>query len=218
MEKEYEGKFCVEEGGDEVLAGQSSSRREKQMDFILEIDKSKNVFRQTYLADGNRKENDAEHSWHLAVMAFLLAEYANEPVDVLKVMKMVLVHDLVEIDAGDTYAYDTSGNGTKREREMAGARRLFSILPQDQEKMLWDLWDEFENGQSAEAKFARTLDHCQPVLLNDASGGRSWREHHVCKSQIYGRNIHTHEGSEAVWGYVKDIIDKNIDNGNIMKE
>ena len=214
MEKEHIEKEAVENSQDL----DAFFRQKKQMDFILEIDKSKNVFRQTYISDGSRKENDAEHSWHLANMAFLLAEYANEPIDVLKVMKMVLIHDLVEIDAGDTYAYDSCGNETKKEREVAGARRLFSILPKDQEKLIWDLWEEFESGQTAEAKFARTLDHCQPVLLNDASGGRSWREHNVRREQIYGRNTRTHEGSEKVWRYVKGIIDKNIENGNIIQE
>lgn len=190
-------------------------RLKKQMDFILEIDRAKNIIRQTYLADGLRRENDAEHSWHLAVMAFLLAEHANTAVDVLKVMKMVLIHDLVEIDAGDTYAYDTDGNKTKRAREVAAADRIFDILPEDQAKQLRSLWDEFEEQESPEARFAHTLDKCQPVLLNDASDGRSWREHCVCADQVLERNKTTPQGSETVWKYVKGIIEKNVKNGNL---
>ena len=190
-------------------------RLKQQMDFIVEVDKAKNIFRQTYLSDGSRKENDAEHSWHLALMAFLLAEHATKEVDVLQVMKMVLIHDLVEIDAGDTYAYDASGNETKRARELAAADRIFNLLPADQAAQLRALWDEFEAGESAEAKFAHTLDHSQPMLLNDASGGRSWREHGVEAAQILARNKHTAEGSEAIWSYQKSLLEKNIENGNV---
>lgn len=193
----------------------NTERLQQQMDFIVEIDKAKNVFRQTYLADGGRKENDAEHSWHLAVMAFLLAEHANAPVDVLKVMKMVLIHDLVEIDAGDTYAYDVSGNTTKRSREVAAADRIFNILPKDQAAMLRGLWDEFEAQETCEAKFAHALDKCQPILLNDASGGRSWKEHNVHHSQVLERNKTTPNGSADMWQYARKIIDKNIENGNL---
>ena len=190
-------------------------RLKQQMDFIVEVDKAKNIFRQTYLSDGSRKENDAEHSWHLALMAFLLSEHATKEVDVLQVMKMVLIHDLVEIDAGDTYAYDASGNETKRARELAAADRIFNLLPADQAAQLRALWDEFEAGESAEAKFAHTLDHSQPMLLNDASGGRSWREHGVEAAQILARNKHTAEGSEAIWEYQKSLLEKNIENGNV---
>lgn len=190
-------------------------RLKQQMDFIVEVDKAKNIFRQTYLSDGSRKENDAEHSWHLALMAFLLSEHATKEVDVLQVMKMVLIHDLVEIDAGDTYAYDASGNETKRARELAAADRIFNLLPADQAAQLRALWDEFEAGESAEAKFAHTLDHSQPMLLNDASGGRSWREHGVEAAQILARNKHTAEGSEAIWAYQKSLLEKNIENGNV---
>ena len=190
-------------------------RLKQQMDFIVEVDKAKNIFRQTYLSDGSRKENDAEHSWHLALMAFLLSEHATKEVDVLQVMKMVLIHDLVEIDAGDTYAYDASGNETKRARELAAADRIFNLLPADQAAQLRALWDEFEAGESAEAKFAHTLDHSQPMLLNDASGGRSWREHGVEAAQILARNKHTAEGSEAIWEYQKSLLEKNNENGNV---
>lgn len=193
-------------------------RFEQQMNFILEVDKVKNIFRQTYLADGNRKENDAEHSWHLALMAFLLKEYANEEVDVAKVVLMVLIHDLVEIDAGDTYAYDKEGLQTKREREVKAAKRIFGLLPQDQGSRLYDLWEEFEAYESAEAKYAHMLDNFQPLMLNDALGGRSWREHQVKKSQVCRRNEKTHEGSEKVWKYMEGLIQKNLEKGNILDE
>ena len=191
---------------------------EKQIAFIMELDKIKNIMRQTYLADAGRRENDAEHSWHLALMAFVLADYANEKIDVLKTMKMVLLHDVVEIDAGDTYAYDTDGNRTKRERELKAADRIFGLLPEAQEKEYRGLWDEFEAMETAEAKFANMLDKVQPLLLNDASGGRSWEEHGVKKSQVMARNARTHEGSEEVWEYAKRLIERNAQNGKLLDE
>ena len=191
-------------------------RLKKQMEFIVEVDKVKNIFRQTYLADGNRKENDAEHSWHLALMAVLLKEYSNEEVDLAKVVPMVLIHDLVEIDAGDTYAYDEAGAETKRERETKAADRIFGMLPEDQCKWFRELWEEFEAYETPEAKFAHVLDNCQPLLLNDASNGRSWAEHGVRKSQIYKRNEHTSEGSVEIWEYMKELIDKHIRLGNVI--
>ena len=194
------------------------NRFEQQMKFILEIDKVKNVFRQTYLADGNRKGNDAEHSWHMAIMAFLLKEYAQEEVDIMRVVLMVLIHDLVEIDAGDTYAYDLDGLQTKREREVKAAERIFGLLPKDQEEQFRELWDEFEAYESAEAKYAHMLDNFQPLMLNDALDGKSWKEHKVKKSQIYSRNAKTMEGSEKIWEYMKDLVQKNIDRGNIQDE
>ena len=194
------------------------NRFEQQMKFILEIDKVKNVFRQTYLADGNRKENDAEHSWHMAIMAFLLKEYAQEEVDIMRVVLMVWIHDLVEIDAGDTYAYDLDGLQTKREREVKAAERIFGLLPKDQEEQFRELWDEFEAYESAEAKYAHMLDNFQPLMLNDALDGKSWKEHKVKKSQIYSRNAKTMEGSEKIWEYMKDLVQKNIDRGNIQDE
>ena len=194
------------------------NRFEQQMKFILEIDKVKNVFRQTYLADGNRKENDAEHSWHMAIMAYLLKEYAQEEVDIMRVVLMVLIHDLVEIDAGDTYAYDLDGLQTKREREVKAAERIFGLLPKDQEEQFRELWDEFEAYESAEAKYAHMLDNFQPLMLNDALDGKSWKEHKVKKSQIYSRNAKTMEGSEKIWEYMKDLVQKNIDRGNIQDE
>lgn len=192
-------------------------RLQQQMNFILEVDKLKKITRQTYLSDGSRKENDTEHSWHLALMCALLAEHAREKIDVLKTMKMVLIHDIVEIDAGDTYAYDTAGNTTKREREVKAAERIFHLLPPDQAEEMRNLWEEFEEGQTPEAKFALTLDKVQPVMLNDASGGKSWREHEVRREQIMKRNERTPDGSEVLWAFTKEIIDRNVKCGNIKE-
>ena len=193
-------------------------RLEKQMEFILEVDKVKKIVRQTYLSDASRKENDAEHSWHLALMAVLLKEYSNEEVDLAKVIPMVLIHDLVEIDAGDTYAYDEVGAKTKRERETKAADRIFGLLPSDQGTWLRELWEEFEAYETAEAKFAHVLDNAQPLLLNDASNGRSWAEHGVHKSQIYKRNEHTSEGSREIWEYMKKLVDKHIQLGYVIDD
>lgn len=193
-------------------------RLKKQMEFMVEIDKVKHIMRQTYLADGSRKENDAEHSWHLALMAVLLKEYANEDVELSRVVPMVLIHDLVEIDAGDTYAYDEAGAATKNEREKKAADRIFHLLPEDQGAWVRSLWDEFEAYETPEAKFAHVLDNCQPLLLNHASGGKSWAEHGVKKSQIYKRNEHTKEGSEIIWEYMKELIDQHIRLGNVADE
>ena len=197
---------------------EEKSRLEKQIAFLTEVDKEKNIFRQTYLADGKRKENDAEHAWHLALAAVLLKEHITEDVDLGRVMTMVLIHDLVEIDAGDTYAYDAEGAATKREREVKAADRIFGILPDDQGTCLRELWDEFEAYETAEAKFAHVLDNCQPLLLNDASGGKSWKEHTVHKSQIYKRNEHTAEGSREIWEYMQQLIDKHIQLGHVIDD
>ena len=192
-------------------------RLEQQLRFILELDKQKKIGRQTYLADGSRKEGDAEHAWHMAVMAFLLADYSNAEIDVLKTMKMILLHDVIEIDAGDTYAYDNEANKTKKARELKAADRIYGMLPEDQKKEYRALWEEFEAMETPEAKFANTLDKIQPLLLNHASGGISWREHGVKKEQVMGRNARTHEGSEMLWEYAKKLIDENIKNGNIAE-
>lgn len=194
------------------------TRLERQIAFILEIDKVKNVFRQTYLSDRNRKENDAEHSWHIAIMAMLLQEHIKEPVDVLRVMTMVLIHDLVEIDAGDTYAYDAAGNATKREREVKAAERIFGLLPEDQGAYFRELWDEFEEYKTADAQYAHLLDNLQPLLLNDASGGASWEEHVVKKSQIYKRNERLPEISDVIWKHMKSVIGRNVEKGKVLDE
>ena len=191
-------------------------RLQQQMKFILEVDKVKQIIRQTYLADGSRKENDAEHSWHLALMAFVFADYANEKIDVFKTMMLVLLHDVIEIDAGDTYAYDTEGNKTKRERELKAADRIFGLLPDSQRMEYRGLWDEFEAMETAEAKFANMLDKVQPLLLNNASDGKSWVEHGVKESQVLARNSRTHEGSEELWVYAKSLIEENVKKGRLQ--
>ena len=197
---------------------EEKSRLEKQIAFLTEVDKEKNIFRQTYPADGKRKENDAEHSWHLALAAVLLKEHMKEDADLGRVMTMVLIHDLVEIDAGDTYAYDTEGAATKREREVKAADRIFGILPEDQGTYLRELWDEFEAYETAEAKYAHLLDNFQPLMLNDASDGKSWEEHGVHKSQVCRRNARIPETSEIVWEKMLEIMDKHIEKGHLQAD
>ena len=193
-------------------------RLEKQIQFIVEADKVKNIFRQTYLADGRRKVNDAEHSWHLALMAVLLKEHMNEDADVARVMIMVLIHDLVEIDAGDTYAYDEKGAQTKREREVKAAERIFGILPEDQGRYFRELWEEFEAYETPEAKFAHLLDNFQRILLNDASGVKSWVEHGVHKSQPMKRNERIPGTSDIIWEKMQEIFEKHVENGNLKAD
>ena len=194
-------------------------RLKKQFAFFQEIDKEKEIFRQTYLADASRKENDAEHAWHMAIMTVLLSEYANEEIDVLKTVTMLLIHDIVEIDAGDTYAYDPEGKKTQKERERKAADRIFHLLPDDQADKMYELWEEFEAQQTPEANFARTMDNIQPMMLNDASNGLSWDEHQVKLSQILKRNERTADGSEQIWEYAKDeFLQKNIQAGHIIED
>lgn len=192
------------------------TRLDKQFAFIREIDQEKKIGRQTYLADGERKENDAEHAWHMAIMVLLLQEYANEEIDTLRTISMLLIHDLVEIYAGDTYAYDEEGKESQREREQEAAERLFGILPEDQSQMMRALWEEFEAEESAEAKFARTMDHIQPLMLNDASGGKSWLEHGIHLSQVLKRNQKTADGSAVLWEYAREqFIQPNVEAGRL---
>lgn len=194
-------------------------RLEKQFDFFREIDKEKFIFRQTHLTDGKRRENDAEHAWHMAIMTILLSEYANEEIDVLKTVTMLLIHDLVEIDAGDTYAYDEEGKKTQHEREEKAAERIFGILPEDQGKKLRELWEEFEAYETKEAKFAHTMDNIQPAMLNAAIDGADWVLHGVQLEQILGRNKKTAEGSEVLWDYAyQNIIEPNVKKGRIKTE
>lgn len=191
-------------------------RLQKQMEFILEIDKAKNIFRQTYLTDGQRKENDAEHSWHLAIMAFTLAEYFGKDIDILKVMKMVLMHDIVEIDAGDTYCYDVEANKDKAEREMKSAKRIYGLLPEDQKKEYQEIWEEFEEGTTKEAIFAVILDRLQPIMLNLASDGKAWLEHRVDKSQVLQRQETTlKEGPQDIIDYLLKILDTAVERGYV---
>ena len=193
-------------------------RLQQQLDFALEIDKEKNIFRQTHLSGHGRRENDAEHAWHMAVMAYLLQEYSNEPVDITRVMLMCLIHDVVEIDAGDTYAYDEEGKKTQAARERKAADRIYGMLPEEQGKKMYDLWLEFEAQETPEAKFARTMDNIQPMMLNAATDGKAWVEHSVQLSQILGRNAHTAEGSETLWEYAREnFIQPHLDAGHIRE-
>ena len=185
----------------EVEKRWQAERLEQQIHFIREMDKEKFIGRQTYLSDGKRKENDAEHAWHLALMTLLLSEYANEKIDVLKTMTMVLFHDVVEIDAGDTYAYDEEGKKTQAAREQKAAERLYGLLPKDQGAKLKAIWDEFEAKNTPESRFARTMDNLQPVILNAATDGKAWKEHGVRLSQFMGRQEDTPKGSEILWEY-----------------
>lgn len=195
------------------------NRLNQQFAFIREIDKEKFIGRQTYLTDAKRKENDAEHAWHMAIMTLLLSEYANQNIDVLKTISMLLIHDLVEIDAGDTYAYDEEGKKTQAERERKAADRIYGMLPEGQGKKLYDLWLEFEAQETSEAKFARTMDNIQPMYLNASTDGKAWQEHQVHLAQIMGRNAHTAEGSEVLWNYAyENFIQPHLDNGHIIKD
>ena len=198
------------------------NRLEAQLAFLMEADKLKNIYRQTYtrvddlppMPDGSnvtapfpRKENDAEHSFSLALFTAILAEYSNEPIDVLKTMKMVLVHDIVEIDAGDTYCYDNAGNATKADREQRAAERLFGLLPKEQEDEFRSLWEEFEERQTPEAKFAAVMDRIQPLLLNLSRDGISWQEHGIHLHQVQGRNKLVAEGSQSLSDYIFALLD-----------
>lgn len=193
-------------------------RIDKQFEFIREIDKEKEITRHTFLADASRRENDAEHAWHMAIMTLLLREYANEEIDVLKTITMLLIHDIVEIDAGDTYAYDEKGKENQAEREEKAAKRIFNMLPGDQAEKMIALWHEFEAQKTPEAKFARCMDNIQPMMLNDASNGLAWEENQVKISQILKRNERTAEGSKVLWDYMKHILQKNMDEGHIVKD
>lgn len=194
-----------------------NDKLKQQLDFILEIDKEKNILRQTHLSGHGRRENDAEHAWHMAIMAYLLKEYSNEPVDITKVMIMCLIHDIVEIDAGDTYAYDTEGLKTQKAREDAAKKRIFSLLPNAQKEELTALFDEFEESKTAESRFAHVMDNLQPLLLNNSNGGADWREHEVYASQVYGRQQKSRYGSKQLYEITDQILKENIKKGNIKE-
>ena len=190
-------------------------RLAKQIAFSLEIDKEKNIMRQTHLSGHGRNENDAEHAWHMAIMAYLFREYANEEVDITKVMLMCLIHDIVEIDAGDTYAYDSEGLATQKEREEKAKERIFSLLPEDQKNELISLFDEFEKYETPEAKFAHSMDNFQPLILNNSNEGGDWKEHGVTSKQVYGRQSKTRLGSEKIYEITDQIVQENIRKGNL---
>ena len=187
-----------------------AERLERQLRFLAEIDRVKQVFRQTYLSDGSRKENDAEHSWHLALFAVLLAEYANEPVDVARVVRMALVHDIVEVDAGDVFVYDTATRARQAAVERAAAERIFGMLPAEQGAEFRALWEEFEARKTPEARFAGALDRLQPVMLNYLTGGRSWREHGVAADRVLERNAVIADGSVPLWERARTWIEETM--------
>lgn len=196
----------------------TSNRLEEQIRFLMEIDKAKSVLRQSVLTDKSRRENDAEHSWHLAVMALILREYANEPVDLLRVIKMLLIHDIVEIDAGDTFAYDDAAHADKDEREKAAAERIFGMLPPDQGEELRSLWEEFERRETAEARYAAALDRLHPMLQNYYSQGFTWRRHRITKEQAINRNASIQEGSAALWRFARALIDQAEEKGYLDRK
>ena len=195
-----------------------NKRLQEQLSFILELDKEKNILRQTHLSNHGRREDDDEHAWHMAVMAYLLQEYSNEPVDIAHVMIMCLLHDVVEIDAGDTYAYDDQGKKTQHEREEKAAERIYGILPEDQKIQLRALFEEFEENRTPEAKFAHAMDNLQPLLLNDSNGGGDWKEHHVSYNTVMQRQGKTKEGSTALFEVIKEKMDKHADAGNLIDD
>ena len=191
-------------------------RLTKQLGFALELDKEKSILRQTHLSGRGRRENDAEHAWHMAIMSYLLREYANEDVDIAHVMLMCLIHDVVEIDAGDTYAYDAEGLKTQAAREEAAKQRIFGLLPEDQATELMALFDEFEEYETPESKFAHAMDNLQPLMLNTSNGGGDWAEHGVNAEQVYGRQRKTALGSQRIFDEVIDpAIKEHIALGNI---
>ena len=190
-------------------------RLKKQLEFALEIDKEKNIFRQTHLSGNGRRENDAEHAWHMAIMAYLLREYSNEEIDIAKVMLMCLIHDVVEIDAGDTYAYDEENLKTQKAREDAAKERIYSLLPDDQKQELIALFDEFEAYETPEAKFARAMDNIQPLILNVSNDGGDWKEHAVTSKNVYGRQRKTALGSKTLFEAADELIQDQIRKGNL---
>ena len=190
-------------------------RLKKQLAFALEIDKEKNILRQTHLSDHGRRENDAEHAWHMAIMAYLLREYANEEVDIGRTMLMCLIHDIVEIYAGDTYAYDEEALKSQKAREDEAKEKIFSMLPDDQRDELTAIFDEFEAYETPESRYAHAMDNLQPLILNHSNGGSDWKEHGVTADQVYGRQSKTKLGSEKLYELTDQIIRENIEKGTL---
>jgi putative hydrolases of HD superfamily len=195
----------------------TTQRLQQQIQFILEIDRLKQIMRQSYITGGGRKENSSEHSWHLAVMALVLAEHACEPIDLMNVVKMVLVHDLVEIDAGDTFIYDAQAGADKSDREARAADRIFGLLPDDQQEEFRGLWEEFEARETPDAKFAAALDRLMPLMHNYYSKGKTWKEHNVHKNQVIDRNRHIRHGSEALWDFARSLIEDAVAKGYLAE-
>lgn len=189
----------------------------KQVAFIKEIDKLKYIQRKTKLFNSDRPENDAEHSWHLAMMAVVLAEHSNQPIDVLKVVKMVLIHDIVEIDAGDIFIYDTAKNHSNTDEELIAAKRIFGLLPENQAKDFIAIWEEFEAGETNEAKFAKTMDRFEPLLQNTSNNGGTWAEFDVPYQKVYDKKIAMKTGSESIWNYAENLINESVEKGILKK-
>ena len=189
----------------------------KQISFIKEIDKIKYIQRKTKLFNSNRPENDAEHSWHLAMMTVVLAEHSDAPIDVLKVIKMVLIHDIVEIDAGDIFIYDTQKSHTNTDNELKAAKRIFGLLPKEQADELIAIWEEFEAGETTEAKFAKSMDRLEPLLQNTSNGGGTWKEFDVDYSKVYDKKKAIKEGSTTLWNYAETLINESVDKGILKK-
>lgn len=196
-----------------------NQRLKKQIEFIVEVDKLKNIYRQTLLMDGSRNENDAEHSWHLALMAMVLYEHsAVKELDILRILKMLLVHDLVEIDAGDTFCYDEKANLDKAERELKAADRIFNLLPSDQSQEFRELWDEFEEKTTPEALFASSLDRLQPLICNYHTGGHTWVKYGIKSNKVIERNLPIKEGAPDLWEYVEEMVEDSIKRGILERD
>ncbi len=190
----------------------------QQIAFIKEIDKLKYILRRTKLFNSDRHENDAEHSWHLAMMTLILAEHSDQPVDILKVLKMVLIHDIVEIDAGDTFIYDTVKNHTNTDEELLAAKRIFGLLPEKQAKEFIAIWEEFEEGSTNEARFAKTMDRLEPLLQNASNNGGTWTEFNVPYEKVYAKKKAIKEGSATIWEYAEKLINENVAKGILKKQ
>ncbi|MCP9747224.1 HD family hydrolase [Lacihabitans sp. CS3-21] len=190
----------------------------KQISFIKEIDKLKFIQRKTKLFHSDRHENDAEHSWHLAMMALVLAEHSDKPIDILKVLKMVLIHDIVEIDAGDTFIYDTTKSHSNTEEELLAAKRIFGILPAEQAEEFITIWEEFEEGTSDEAKFAKSMDRLEPLLQNTSNNGGTWAEFGVSYEKVYEKKKAIKNGSTSIWNYAKNLLNESVDRGILAKQ
>ena len=190
----------------------------KQISFIKEIDKLKYIQRKTKLFNSDRHENDAEHSWHLAMMTIVLAEHSDTPIDILKVLKMVLIHDIVEIDAGDTFLYDTAKNHTNTDEELIAAKRIFGLLPTEQTEEFIAIWKEFEEGMTDEAKFAKAMDRFEPLLQNTSNNGGTWKEFDVCYEQVYEKKKAIKNGSTSIWSHAENLINESVDKGILIKK
>ena len=189
----------------------------RQINFIKEIDKVKYIQRKTKLFNSDRNENDAEHSWHLAMMTIVLAEHSDLPIDILKVVKMVLIHDIVEIDAGDTFIYDTKKNHSNTDEERLAANRIFGLLPQEQANEFISIWEEFESGLTNEAKFAKSMDRLEPLLQNTSNNGGTWREFGVDYQKVYDKKKAIKDGSTSIWHYAENLIDESVEMGILQK-